>query len=77
MSLGHHCVFGAQSFCRKNFSSDVTFNHLYIYHLKNEKEKRDFSGELRIAILFSTTRFSSVFSWEDLLISFLHHSANT
>ena len=26
-------------------------------------------------VLFSTTRFSSVLSWEDLLISFLHRSA--
>ena len=30
MSVGDHCVFVAQIFCRKGSSPDITFKHSYI-----------------------------------------------
>ena len=58
MSIGHHCVFEAQIFCRKNSSLDVTFKHLYI-SFKKWEGKRAFSGKLRTIIYKFTKRISS------------------
>ena len=44
MSIGHHCVFEAQIFCRKNSSPDVTFKHWYLSFKKWEGKKEHFLG---------------------------------
>ena len=57
-SIGHHGVFRAQIFCRKNSSPDATFKHLYI-SFEKRKAKKAIPEELGTIIYKFIQRISS------------------